>query len=164
VDPATQDVVATTNLVRLAEAVSDLGGVVLIEPLAAGLNGAYPLLTAKDAIDVVDRVSSVAPAVDIRLLAVFFHLASNGENLSKVLREYGDRIGHVQVADAPGRGEPGTGVLDFEALFAQLLHDDYHGYVGLEYKPTTTTAESLRWLPRRHRARLSIGLSQDGAA
>jgi hydroxypyruvate isomerase len=58
----------------------------------------------------------------------------------------------VQIADAPGRGEPGTGSLDLDGYLTTLEEGGYDGYVGLEYKPTTTTEESLSWLPRERRA------------
>jgi hydroxypyruvate isomerase len=59
-----------------------------------------------------------------------------------------DRVGHVQVADHPGRHQPGTGEIDFAALFGRLDDAGYAGAVGLEYIPTPDTTSSLRWLER----------------
>ena len=59
---------------------------------------------------------------------------------------YADRIAHVQIADHPGRGEPGTGTLDLQRYLSIIEASGYSGYVGLEYIPTTTTIDSLRWL------------------
>jgi hydroxypyruvate isomerase len=59
-----------------------------------------------------------------------------------------DRVGHVQIADNPGRHQPGTGEIDFAALFGQLDDAGYPGTVGLEYIPTPDTAASLTWLER----------------
>ena len=53
---------------------------------------------------------------------------------------------HVQIADHPGRGEPGTGTLDLGRYLSTIEAGGYSGYVGLEYIPTTTTIDSLRWL------------------
>jgi hydroxypyruvate isomerase len=61
-------------------------------------------------------------------------------------------ISHVQIADSPGRGEPGTGEIRYPYLLGVLEGLGYDGYVGLEYNPTTpTTEESLGWLPERLR-------------
>jgi hydroxypyruvate isomerase len=55
----------------------------------------------------------------------------------------------VQIADAPGRGEPGTGSIDLERYLAAIEATGYQGWIGLEYKPTTPPTEaSLSWLPR----------------
>jgi hydroxypyruvate isomerase len=57
-----------------------------------------------------------------------------------------DRVGHVQIADDPGRHQPGTGDIDFAGLFDVLDDAGYEGAVGLEYVPTPDTAGSLGWL------------------
>jgi hydroxypyruvate isomerase len=85
------------------------------------------------------------------MLADLYHLATNGDDLDRVIATYADSIAHVQVADAPGRGEPGSGDLDLDRCL-QLLEDrGYDGWVALEYKPTTSTLASLQWLPRERR-------------
>ena len=60
--------------------------------------------------------------------------------------ELAGRIGHVQSADGPGRGEPGSGKTDFEPALRALREDDYPGWLGAEYKPAGVTADSLGWL------------------
>jgi hydroxypyruvate isomerase len=74
-----------------------------------------------------------------------------GEGVGETLHRYRDAIAHVQVADPPGRGAPGTGTLDFEPLFAQLAVDGYDGWVGLEYLPSDASGSqgSFGWLPAR---------------
>ncbi len=56
-----------------------------------------------------------------------------------------DRIAHVQIADAPGRGEPGTGDLPLFAQMEALAAGGYEGWIGLEYKPTTATDQTFGW-------------------
>ena len=97
---------ATDNLVAAAR-----GGrwrsaaIVLVEPVSGAPR--YPILTAADALAVIDRAHG-AGADNIRLLCDLYHLAVNGDDLDDAVRNVGP-IGHVQIADAPGRGEPGTG-------------------------------------------------------
>jgi hydroxypyruvate isomerase len=148
--PQEQDEVATANLTAAARAVDALGGVVLVEPVSGAPR--YPILTAADALGVIDRVHAADGDIhNVRFLADLYHLTVNGDALESVAA-VADRIGHVQIADAPGRGEPGTGQIDLEGYLNTLADNGYDGYVGLEYKPTTTTEESLTWLPRERRA------------
>jgi hydroxypyruvate isomerase len=58
----------------------------------------------------------------------------------------------VQIADAPGRHEPGTGDIDIDGQLAALADAGYSGWVGLEYKPRGSSADSLDWLPRARRS------------
>ena len=62
------------------------------------------------------------------------------------------RIGHVQIADAPGRNEPGTGKLDIDHYLQRIAATGYDGWVGLEYKPTAASADAFDWLPRESRS------------
>ncbi|MEV5827867.1 TIM barrel protein [Spirillospora sp. NPDC052242] len=147
---AEQDRVATANLAFAADAVGALGGTVLIEPLARGMNGAYPLETAADAMAVVRRVRAEG-AANVKFLFDAFHLTVNGDDLEKVAREHAADIGHVQIADAPGRGRPGTGEIDFARLFRVLDAIGYAGRVALEYRPDGPTEQEFGWM-EGHRA------------
>ena len=136
-DPSEQDALAAENLVLAAEA---FDGVVLVEPLSGAPR--YPLRTAADALAVIDRVD----ADNVKLLADLYHLTVNGEDLDAVIAEHTGRIGHVQIADAPGRHEPGTGSLDLDAHLDKLAANGYQGHVGLEYVPSGASADSFGWL------------------
>lgn len=146
VDPAEADATATANLAFAAEAVGTFGGSVLVEPLTDGENGAYPLLTSRDVLDVVDRVRARHDARNLRMLLDTYHLTRNGDDPLAVVTAHADRIGHVQIADAPGRGQPGTGTIDFAAIFAALRDHGYTGHVACEYKPVGPSADSFEWL------------------
>lgn len=140
-----QDAVAIDNLALAAQRFESFGGVLFVEALARGLNGAYPIETAAQALDVVDAARDAAGNEQVAFLFDTFHLASNGEDLESVIAEAGARIGHVQLADAPGRGEPGTGSIDFAAVFTALDRAGYTGLVSLEYAPTGDET-SLAWI------------------
>jgi hydroxypyruvate isomerase len=150
VDPAEQDALAVDNLAFAAGAAARLGATILIEPVSGAPR--YPLLTAADALAVVDRV----PADNVRLLADLYHLSVNGDDVDAVLARHAGEIGHVQVADAPGRHQPGTGKLPIERWLAALDDAGYAGSVGLEYVPKGPSAASLGWLPRDERAAKEI--------
>jgi hydroxypyruvate isomerase len=138
--PQQQDDLATENLLLAAQAAAAIGGTVLLEPISGPKP--YPLRTADDVAAVLDRV----PASNTGFLCDLFHLANNGDDIDAALAAYANRIAHVQIADHPGRGEPGTGTLDLQRYLNTIEANGYSGYVGLEYIPTTTTIDSLRWL------------------
>lgn len=137
---AEQREVALANLVFAARAAADVGGWVVVEPLS-GCDG-YPLRTAADAVEVVGEVRARGEE-NVGLLADLYHLAVNGEDLAAVVARHASDVVHVQVADAPGRHEPGSGGLGLGAAVNDLVAAGYQGVVGLEYLPSTTTAESL---------------------
>jgi hydroxypyruvate isomerase len=147
-DPKVQDEVATENLAQAGKAADRIGAVVLVEPVSG--TPAYPLKTAAEAIAVIDRVKAEHGVDSLRLLADLYHLQVNGDDVGAAIDAYADRIGHVQIADAPGRGEPGTGTLDIDGYLKQLAGHGYRGYVGLEYK--ATRPDTFDWLPRDQRA------------
>jgi hydroxypyruvate isomerase len=146
VDRAEQDVLAVDNLAFAAGAAARIGATVLVEPVSGAPR--YPLRTAVDAITAIGRV----PADNVRMLADLYHLSINGDDVDAVIARYAGRIGHVQVADAPGRHQPGTGRLPIGRWLAALDEVGYAGWVGLEYVPDGPSAASLGWLPRDERA------------
>jgi hydroxypyruvate isomerase len=148
VTPGQQDDLATENLTLAAKAAAAIGGTILVEPVSGPKP--YPLRTAGDVAAVLDRV----PAPNIGFLCDLFHLANNGDDIDAALAAYAHRIAHVQIADHPGRGEPGTGTLDLYRYLSTIEATGYTGYVGLEYVPTTTTIDSLRWLRQQKVTRL----------
>ena len=69
-----------------------------------------------------------------------------GDDPARVVEEMLPLIGHVQFADVPGRGEPGAGRLPLAALFAQLDHAGYAGWIAAEYRPSRKTEDTLAWI------------------
>jgi hydroxypyruvate isomerase len=152
VAPEAQDELALENLSLAAKAAADADAVLLVETLNKVETPDYALLTADAAVQVVDAVNARTGLGNARFLCDLYHLARNGEQLAGdggVIRRYGDRIGHVQIADTPGRGAPGTGDLDLPALFRELDGAGYAGNVGLEYK--SPAEQAFDWLPRDRR-------------
>ncbi|MFE3797951.1 hydroxypyruvate isomerase family protein [Nocardia tengchongensis] len=153
VDDATaerQDELAVENLSAAALAAARIGATVLVEPASGAPR--YPLLTAADGLAVIDKVQAYSGVSNIGLLADLYHLAVNGDDVDKVIAEHTDRIAHVQIADNPGRNEPGTGELQLELQLTDLASRGYRGWVGLEYKPSGRSEDAFEWLPRERRA------------
>ncbi|MFJ4282374.1 TIM barrel protein [Streptomyces massasporeus] len=149
VDPAEQDALALENLILAARAADRIGAVLLIEALNRPESPLYPLVSAPAAVTVVDRVNEATGLDNARFLMDLYHLSMNGEDLPAVIEEFTAKTGHVQIADNPGRGAPGTGSLPLEDLLDQLKKAGYDGWVGLEYKPgDRPSAEAFDWLSR----------------
>ncbi|KUJ70928.1 hydroxypyruvate isomerase [Streptomyces albus subsp. albus] len=146
-DPRVQDALALENLVLAARAADRIGATLLIEALNAPESPRCPLVSAPAAIEVVDKVNAATGLGNAAFLMDLYHLSMNGEDLAQVIDAHADRTGHVQIADNPGRGAPGTGSLPLERLLDRLAKAGYDGWVGLEYKPgDRPSAESFGWL------------------
>ena len=135
------------NLRFAAAALKEAGLKLLIEPInnydipGFWLNG-----TAK-AISVIDEVGSD----NLFLQYDVYHAQRFEGELAATISKHLARIAHVQVADNPGRNEPGTGEINYDFIFAHLDRVGYTGYVGCEYKPATSTAAGLGWLEQARR-------------
>lgn len=149
VDPAEQDALALRNLVLAARAADRIGAILLIEALNKPESPRYPLVSAPAAVGIVDKVNRATGLDNARFLMDLYHLSMNGEDLPAVIEEFTPGTGHVQIADNPGRGAPGTGSLPLADLLDRLRKAGYDGWVGLEYKPgDRPSAEAFDWLPR----------------
>jgi hydroxypyruvate isomerase len=141
--------VARRNVRQAADRAAELGIEVLIEAVNTYENGPYLLSTTRAAAEFA--ASTGRP--NVRLQYDAYHMQRMEGDLTATLAEHIDRISHVQVADSPGRGQPGSGEINFDYVFRRLEELGYAGYVGLEYKPPGgDTAAGLEWLPRAARA------------
>ncbi|MEU6097282.1 TIM barrel protein [Streptomyces sp. NPDC047079] len=153
VDPAEQDALALENLALAARAADRIGAVLLVEALNGPESPRYPLVSAPAAIGIVDKVNEATGLGNAKFLMDLYHLSMNGEDLPSVIERYTPKTGHVQIADDPGRGAPGTGSLPLADLLDRLAKAGYEGWIGLEYKPGDRTgADTFAWLPPTARA------------
>ncbi|GAB3535660.1 TIM barrel protein [Arthrobacter tecti] len=143
--PEEQDAVAVENLAFAADAVAKIGGTVLLEPVSGA--DRYPLKSAQDALDVIAKTGRS----NIKLLADFYHLAVNGDDVGQVIENHAKDFGHIQIADAPGRGAPGSAELPLGEWIARSRELGYEGHIGLEYKEPAETA--FNWAIRQHATR-----------
>jgi len=142
VRPEQQDELAVENLAFAAETFSRIGGTVLIEPIS-GI-AAYPLRTAAAVLGVIARVRAETGRDELRLLADLYHLAVNGDDVAAAIEVHAGEFGHIQIADSPGRGAPGTGDLPLRDWLARSRALGYRGRVGLEY--AHPSADAFGWL------------------
>jgi hydroxypyruvate isomerase len=143
VDIAEQDAVAIENLAFAAQAAEKAGAAVLVEAINSVDIPGFPVDSSAKAMAVITKTA----APNVGFLADLYHLAKMGEDVADVLGRYRESILHVQVADSPGRGAPGTGTVDFEPLFSRLAAQGHDGWVGLEYLPPDGgSTASFGWL------------------
>lgn len=122
---------------------ADHGVTVLLEPLNTLVDHPGHFLSGTaEGFDVVRRVDHPA----VRLLYDLYHSVVMGETPREVLANAIELVGHVQVADAPGRHQPGTGAVDWAEQVDVLVAAGYQGALGLEYEPVGDTGASLAHL------------------
>lgn len=141
-----QEKVARANVAYAQEKVAKaLRGTILIEQCNPRENTKYRLPAPDDAVKVVTELNAQTPGT-LGLLADVYHWSEYGADaLALLIKHYGI-ISHVQIADSPGRNEPGTGSVNFQAIFDYLIEKNYDGYIGMEYRPKADTVEGLSWL------------------
>lgn len=148
VSRADQLSLARENVSWAADQAARQSALVLIEAVNTFENGPYLLHTTRQAADLVRSVGRD----NVKLQYDVYHMQRMEGNIIATLREHIGEIAHVQVADSPGRGEPGTGEINYPYVFRQLQELRYDGYVGLEYRASGGDTEaSLRWLPESAR-------------
>jgi hydroxypyruvate isomerase len=129
------------NLRYAATALKAAGLRLLIEPInTIDIPGFYLNRTAQAA-DILDEVGADNAFIQYDI----YHAQRTEGELAGTIAKYLHRIGHIQLADNPGRNEPGTGEINYPFLFAHLDRIDYAGWIGCEYKPSTTTVAGLGW-------------------
>jgi len=142
VDEATLRRTFVENLKYAAAELKKAGLRLLIEPINTyDIPGFYLNRTAQ-AISIMDEVG----ADNLYLQYDVYHAQRSEGELAATLAKYVNRIAHVQVADNPGRHEPGSGEINYSFLFAHLDRIGYTGWIGCEYKPATTTDAGLGWI------------------
>lgn len=131
------------NLRYAAAAAQAEGILLLIEPLNPFDAPGFYLPRPSDGFSVVLEAGEENLLVEYDI----YHAQRTEGQITSTIRERIDLIGHIQVADAPGRNEPGTGELNWEYIFAAIDEAGYESYIGLEYKPSkASTEETLGWM------------------
>jgi hydroxypyruvate isomerase len=138
---------ALENLAWAAPLAAQAGVTLLIEPLNATDMPAYLIHSTAEAMHLVRSANHPA----VKLQYDVYHAQMTEGNLINTMTALLPYIGHIQISDVPGRHQPGTGEINYPAIFAALERLDYQGFIGLEYRPNGETDATLRWLPREAR-------------
>jgi hydroxypyruvate isomerase len=123
------------QIVRVADRLADVGATVVVETLNLVDSPLFPLTDIAVTADLVRRANLRCRHQNVRLLLDTYHLATMGTDPVAAVRAYGPLIGHVQFADHPGRGRPGSGAIDFVGIERELRAIGYGGFIGYEYDP-----------------------------
>jgi len=132
----------TRNLAFAGDELGRWGIRALVEPLNP-IDVPHVLLAkVADAVDVIARAANP----NVYLLFDIYHVTQIEQNPLQRLEEHFGKIGHIQFADVPGRGAPGTGAIRFHDFFHALKRLNYSGWVSAEYRPTAPLHSSHAWL------------------
>ncbi len=130
------------SIALAADSAAKRGMSVLLEPVGPGSIADYVIDDPELAVGAIRALGRP----NVMLLFDAYHCVCLGHDPAQFIREHADLIAHVQIADEPGRHEPGSGTIDFDAIFVALDTVGYDGFVGCEYHPTAGTEAGLGWM------------------
>jgi hydroxypyruvate isomerase len=130
------------NVRFAATALGQEGIRLMVEPINRFDMPGFALNTATGVLKMIEEVNHPNAYLQFDT----YHTRREGEDVTAILRNHLDKIGHIQIADFPGRHQPGTGETDFKFLLPEIDRLGYKGFVSMEYIPTPDTFTSLQWL------------------
>ena len=130
------------NLAFAAAALKEEGILLIVEPINRFDIKGFLLNTSADGIAMIDAVATD----NLKLQYDIYHMQRMEGELAATMARLLPRIGHIQLADNPGRNEPGTGEINYPFLFRHLDGLGYRGWIGCEYKPRADTLAGLGWM------------------
>jgi len=137
--------VLAANLRIAADALAAIGVGTVVEALNSNDTPGFLLTTSAATLEAIERAGDAR----VKLQYDVYHMHQMEGAVVDTIARLAPRIGHVQFADFPGRHEPGSGALDFPAIFAAIDRSGYRGWVGAEYRPSARTEDGLGWLQTR---------------
>lgn len=141
-DLETLEKVLVENLKYASQRAADAGVKLLIEPINLRDIPGFFLSTTDHAERILDKVGSD----NLYIQYDFYHMQIMQGDLIPTFIRLKNKIAHVQIADNPGRNEPGTGEINYGFILSELDRLGYDGWVGCEYKPKAGTSEGLGWM------------------
>ena len=114
----------------------------LIEPINTVDQPEFFINTSLQGIELIDKLNHK----NAYLLYDVYHMQIMEGDLVRTMSKLINKIGHIQIADNPGRNEPGSGEINYSKIFQTLDEIGYKGWVGCEYKPSTNTFDSISWI------------------
>ena len=147
ISPAVAFDTLVENLQFAAAALGAADIQLLIEPINTRDMPGFFVNRSAQALAVIDSVGSP----NLWLQYDIYHMQVMGEDLIEDIRRCLPKIGHFQLADSPGRHQPGTGEIDYPSLLRHIEQLGYSGWLGCEYHPLGTSHDALSWLQRYRR-------------
>jgi hydroxypyruvate isomerase len=129
------------NLLLAADAFVPLGIKTVFEAINTHDMPAFLIHSGEQMLAVLDELKHP----NLWMQYDIYHASRMGDDPVQFIRQHVDKIGHIQFADCPNRGQPDTGQLDFSQIFSVIKQSTYSGWTGAEYKPVGRTADSLNW-------------------
>ena len=133
------DLALLQNIRYAAEQLSDENIALTLEPVNTHDVPDFAIPTTRAAVDLIAEMD----ASNLGLQLDVYHSLRMGEDPFEIIADLGNEIAHIQIADAPGRHQPGTGDVDFGKLFNAIDASGYKGWVALEYIPEGPTEEGF---------------------
>jgi hydroxypyruvate isomerase len=142
VDPEAATATLIDNLRYAAAELAEVGMNLVVEPVNTRDIPGFFVNRTLPALDIIAAVG----APNLKLQYDIYHAQVMEGDLARSIETHFSRIGHIQLADNPGRNEPGTGEINYPFLFRRIDELGYDGWIGCEYKPRTTTTDGLGWV------------------
>ncbi len=141
VSPEEARATLVSNLKHVATELESVGVKALIEAINTRDQPGFFIHTTQQTRDLIEEVGHN----NLHIQYDFYHMQIMEGDLAPTVKENLDRIAHIQLADTPGRHEPGTGEINYNFLLPYLDEIGYRGWVGCEYRPLHSTERSLGW-------------------
>jgi hydroxypyruvate isomerase len=141
IDPDEARATLISNMRHAAEELGKVGVVALVEAINTRDRPGFFINTTKQALDAIAEVDHP----NLAILYDFYHMQIMEGDLTLTVKENLSSIKHMQLADNPGRHEPGTGEINYDNLLQHLDEIGYEGWVGCEYNPSGNTEQTLGW-------------------
>jgi hydroxypyruvate isomerase len=141
-DPASARSTLVENVRYAAAALDAIGAILVVEPLNRIETPGFVIGTSAEGLALIAE----ANVPNFKLQYDVYHAQRAEGNIIATIRAIAGRIGHVQIADSPGRNEPGTGELAYERILPVFDEVGYDGWVGLEYRPSLPVPQSFSWI------------------
>ena len=144
VDAAQVHATLVDNLRYAALQLADAGIKLLVEPVNSYDIPGFHLNRSAQTLALLDELGTANAYLQYDI----YHMQRMEGELAATIARHLPRIAHIQLADNPGRNEPGTGEINYPFLFAHLDRIGYQGWIGCEYKPAARTEDGLAWIPQ----------------
>jgi hydroxypyruvate isomerase len=141
-DPALARTTLVENVRYAARALDAIGATLVVEPLNRIETPGFIIGTTAEGLALI----ADAGAPNFKLQYDVYHAQRSEGNLIATIRAHAAQFGHVQIADSPGRNEPGTGELAYERILPVFDELGYDGWIGLEYRPSRPVPETFSWI------------------